>query len=115
MEQLRTIQPMNKKGILGLDTVKEVMLALLVLAVIAIAVSLALVSLRDSNIFDAGSQEEIDTNNTIANITAGTTAFFANTGTFFSILVVVVIIALIAIVIMVVSRFGGTGGRESGL
>ena len=37
----------NKKGILGLDTVKIVMLSLLVLTVIGIAITLSLISLRD--------------------------------------------------------------------
>jgi hypothetical protein len=47
---------MDKKGQLGLDTVKSVMISFLVLAVISIAIVLALVSLRDSNIFTSGSQ-----------------------------------------------------------
>ena len=44
----------SKKGVLGLNTVKEVMIAFLVLGVIAVAIILALVSLRDSNIFVTG-------------------------------------------------------------
>jgi len=101
----------DKKAILGLDTTKAVMLALLVLAVIYIAVSLALVSLRDAGIFTEGSEEEADINNTIRNIASAGTSFFKNAGTFMSILVVVVIISIIAIVIAVVSDFGGTRGR----
>ena len=103
----------NKKGQLGLGTVREVMIQYLVLAVIAIAIVLALVSLRDSNIFTAASQEEQDVNDTILNITRGITDFFSDTGTIFSILIVVVIILAIAIIIAVVSRFGGGGGRTT--
>ena len=105
----------NKKGQLGLNVVKSVMLALLTLAVIYIAVVLALVSLRDSNIFTAGSPEEVDVNNTILNITQGGADFFDDVPTIFAILVVVVIILAIGIIISVVSRFGGTGGAQAGL
>jgi len=101
---------MDKKGQLGLDTVKSVMISFLVLAVISIAIVLALVSLRDSNIFTAGSPEATDVNDTITNVTSGVTNFFNDTGTIFSILIVVVIILAISIIIGVVSRFGG-GGR----
>jgi len=105
---------MDKKGQLGLDTVKSVMISFLVLAVIAIAVVLALVSLRDSNIFTAGSQESTDVNDTILNVTSGITNFFDDTGTIFAILIVVVIILAISIIIGVVSRFGG-GSNSGGL
>ena len=107
---IKPLKMNNKRGQLGLDTVKSVMISFLVLAVISIAVVLALVSLRDSNIFTAGSPEEADVNDTIANVTSGVTDFFNDTGTIFSILIVVVIILAISIIIGVVSRFGG-GGR----
>jgi len=101
----------HKKGVLGLDTVKAVMITFLVLAVIGVAVTLALVSLRDSNIFTSGSLEYNQTEQVVANITDAQTSFFTNTGTIYAILVVVVIILAIAIVIAVVSRFGkGSGG-----
>tara|TARA_R110000751_G_scaffold294774_1_gene402824 strand:- start:332 stop:676 length:345 start_codon:yes stop_codon:yes gene_type:complete len=101
---------MDKKGQLGLDTVKSVMISFLVLAVISIAVVLALVSLRDSNIFSGDPTTEAAVNDTIANVTSGVTDFFNDTGTIFSILIVVVIILAISIIIGVVSRFSG-GGR----
>jgi len=104
---------MDKRGQLGLDTVKSVMISFLVLAVISIAVVLALVSLRDSNIFTAGSPEAVDVNDTITNVTSGITGFFDDTGTIFAILIVVVIILAISIIIGVVSRFGG--GARGGL
>ena len=102
----------NKKGILGLDTVKAVILALLTLAVIAIAVLLALVSLQNANIFTAGTAAATQTNNTILNISLGMSQFFAQVPTFFVLLGVVVLILIISIVIVAVSRFGG-GERES--
>ena len=109
MEQ-RLLRPMNKKGVLGLETVKAVMITFLVLAVIGVAVTLALVSLRDSSIFTSGTQEYNDTSSIVGNITSAQTSFFSNTGTIFAILVVVVIILAIAIIIAVVSGFGGAGG-----
>lgn len=106
---------MKKKGVLGLDTVKVVLISLLVLAVIAIAVFLALVSLRDAGIFVTGSQEKNDTNAIISNITSGATNFFKNVPTFFTLLGVVVLILIIAIVIVAVTRFTGGGGRAESL
>ncbi len=111
---IKPLRKLNKKGQLGLDTVRSVMIGFLILAVIAISVVLALVSLRDSNIFTAGSQEAIDVNDTILNVTSGITDFFDDTGTIFSILIVVVIILAISIIIGVVSRFAG-GSRSGGL
>ena len=105
----KKIMPKNKRGQIGLDLVKNVIVAFLILSVIGIATFLALVSLRDAGIFTANTVEERNTNDTILNITSAVTDFFSNTGTIFSILVVVVIILAIAIVIGVVTRFGGAG------
>ena len=104
---LEKIKMKNKRGQLGLETVKSVMITFLVIAVIGVSVVLALVSLRDANIFTSGSTEYNQTNNVISNVTSATTGFFSNTGTIFAILVVVVIILAISIIIAVVSRFGG--------
>ena len=110
--KLRTIRK-DKRGVLGLDTIKAVMIAFLTLAVIGVAVTLALVSLRDSSIFTTNSQEYNDTVHIVNNITGAQTKFFENTSTIFAILVVVVIILAISIVIAVVSRFGGGATRTS--
>lgn len=59
--KLRKLKVMNKKGALGLETAKQVMVWFLILAVLAVAIILALVSLRDSGIFTSGSQEDNDT------------------------------------------------------
>ena len=103
----------DKKGVLGLDVVKSVMILLLIIAVIGVSIILALVSLRDAGIFDSGTTEQNQTTAIVNNISIATSDFFSNTGTIFSILVVVVIILAIAIIIGVVSRFGG--GRTAGL
>ena len=87
------------------------MVAFLILAVVFVAIILALVSLRDSSIFEAGSQELNDTTNIVNNITDAGVDFFSNTGTIFAILVVVVIILAITIIILAVQRFGGKGGQ----
>jgi len=109
------LKPLKKKGQIGLGTAKDVMVAFLILAVLGIAIILALVSLNDSGIFTAGSQEANDTDNIVNNITSAlTNDFFDQTGTIFAILIVVVIIAAIAIIIAVVTRFGG-GRTTTGL
>ena len=103
----------QKKGQLGLDVAKNVMVWFLVLAVLAIAIVLALVSLRDSGIFATGSNEANDTSAIVSNITSAlTNDFFDQTGTIFAILIVVVIILAISIIIGVVTRFGTTGGTK---
>jgi len=104
------------KGILGLDVARSVIIFLLILAVTAIAVFLALVSLQDSNIFTDGTQAANDTDAIIGNITSGTTAFFSYVPTWMVLLAVVVLIAIVAIIIVAVSRFeGASGGRSVGL
>lgn len=108
------LQPLmkSKKGVLGLDTVKSVMIALLTLGVITIAVVLALVTLRDAGIFTAGSSEKNMTSDVLNNITTGATSFFKMVPTIFVLLGVVVLILIISIVIASVSRFSG-GSDES--
>lgn len=105
----------EKRGILGMDTVKAVLITLLVLSVIAIAVFLALVSLRDSNILVSGTTERNATNDLISNVTKGVTNFAQQIPTFFTLLAVVVLILIIAIVIIAVTRFQGGGGRAESL
>ncbi len=105
----------NKSGVLGLDTVKAVMISFLVLAVIGIAVLLALVSLQDANIFTANSSAANNTNYIVGNVSSGLTTFFASTDTVFSILIVVVIILAISIIIWAVGRFGATSQTATNL
>jgi len=112
---MKSILMKNKKGVLGLDVVKALFLMLVVLVVLGVAGILATVSLRDSGIFGAGTLEKNQTTAIVNNYSAGIASFFGNTSTIISILVVVVIIAAIGIVIAIISRFGGTGGRSTGL
>ena len=114
--ELKPLMPKTKQGVLGLDTAKAVMVWFLVLAVLAIAIILALVSLRDSGIFTTGSQEDNDTKSIVGNITGAlTNDFFDQTGTIFAIIIVVVIIMAISIIIAVVTRFTAGGGGRGGL
>lgn len=103
---MQKLSKINKRGQVGLDVVKKVMLSFLVLAVLGIAVLLALSSLDDAGIFTSGSTADTQSGNIIGNVSTSLGDFFGNTGTIFSILVVVVIILAIAIIIAVVSRFG---------
>lgn len=113
--KLKKIMPMkiNKKGVLGLDTARDVMIFLLTLAVVAIAVFLALVSLQDSNLFATGSQAANDTDLIIGNITTGTTDFFSNIPTVFTILGAVVIILAVTLILFAVNRFSQGSGAGS--
>lgn len=98
---------MNKKGQVGLDTAKAVMLGLLTMVVIAFAIIIALASLNSSNVTTAGSLERNQTTNIFNNVSTGISGFFSNTGTWFSLLAVTIIILIITIVIFAVQRFGG--------
>ena len=101
---------LNKKGVLGLDTAKMFVLAILTLGVIAFAVLVALDALAGTT-----GLGEVAANGTISimgNISGGLVEFFTNAGTWFALLAIVIIILVIAVVIVAVNRFGG--GRGSG-
>ena len=109
------IKSLSKKGVLGIETTKAIVISLLTLGVLVIATILAITTLRDSGIFTTGSLEQNYTNQISGNISYGATNFFKNVPTFFTLLAVVVLILIIAIVIVAVSRFGGGGGRAESL
>lgn len=109
------LRPLKKKGQIGLDTVRNVMVSLFILLVIGIAFVLGAVTLRDANLFVAGTPEAQSINDSIRNVTTAFTGFFDDADTIFNILVAVVIILAIGIAIFVVSRFGGAGGSRGGL
>lgn len=113
MKTLKQWRKMNRKGVLGLDTVTAVIVTLLILAVTAIAVFLALTSLQDANLFTAGSQAANDTDQLINNITSGTTDFFANIPTVMAILGAVIIILAVVLIIIAVGRI--RGGAQASL
>lgn len=104
---------LQKKGVLGLDTARDVMIFLLSLAVVAIACFLALVSLQNSNLFTAGTSAANNTNFIINNITTGATAFFTNIPTVFTILGAVVIILAVSLILVAVGRFGASASGGS--
>lgn len=104
---------LQKKGVLGLDTARDVMIFLLSLAVVAIACFLALVSLQNSNLFTTGSAAANNTNFIINNITSGTTNFFTNIPTVFTILGAVVIILAVSLILVAVGRFGASANGGS--
>lgn len=109
----RKYERMNRKGVLGMDTVRDVIVFLLTLAVITIAVILALVSLRDSSIFAAGSLEQNQTNFIVSNITGGAVSFFNSIPTVFVILAAVVIVLSVTLIIFAVNRFAQGSGSGS--
>jgi len=94
----------SRKGVLGMEDVKSTMLFLLVLAVVAIALFLALTNLQSAGLFTTGSQAANDTDSVINNITSGTTNFFKNVPTVFTILGAVVIITAVILILIAVSR-----------
>lgn len=96
----------QKKGMLGLDTAKDFIVAILTIAVIAFAVIVALSSLKDSNAIKQTVPEYNQTQAILSNVSAGTASFFSNAGTWFSLLSVVIIILIIGVVIWAVNRFG---------
>ena len=105
---LQKILKLHKKGVLGLDTAKLFMLAILTLGVIAFAMIVALDALANNS--GLTGQAQIDTQNVLNNISGGVVDFFGNAGTWFALLAIVIIILVIAVVIVAVNRFGGSGG-----
>ena len=101
---------MNKRGVLGLDTAKDFILAILILSIVAFAVVIALNALNDSNAAPAGSTAANVTTSIFQNTTTGVETLFASANTWFALLAVVIIILVIAVVILAVSRFSGRGG-----
>ena len=98
---MKKILSKDKKGILGLNTVKGFMIGILGLAVIAVAVLITLSAIGDTSLATTET-DEIE-----ANISNGIVDFFANAPTFFVLLGVVVIILIISIVVIAVNNFGG--------
>lgn len=98
----------SKKGQVGLDTAKAVILALMVLGILAFALIVAMGTLNDTNVLTDSSIADNATTDVLNNITTGVSTFFGNATTWFILLGVVVIILIIVIVVVVVQRFGGS-------
>lgn len=101
------LRKLDKKGVIGFEVAKQVILSLLILAVMVIAVFLSLQTLQNAGIFTAGSQSENDTSLIIGNITSGVVKFFGYIPTVFTVLAIVCIILAIALILFAVNRFGG--------
>ena len=97
----------EKKGILGLNTVKAFIVVMLSLAIIAVVTLVVLGAIQNANIATPASIAANGTAGIIANVSNGISSFFGNATTFFSLLGVVVIILIISLVVVVVNRFGG--------
>src|SRR3990167_9687874 len=108
------LRSLAKKSILGLNTVKAFIIVLLSLAIIGIVTLVVLGAIQNANINPAGSTNANATATIVGNVSTGITAFFANAGTYFSLLGVVVIILIISLVVVVVNRFGGEGQATTG-
>lgn len=97
----------DKRGVLGLDTAKDFFIAILILAVIGFTVVIALSALNNSGVLTEGSLEANQSQAILLNTTGGVSTFFADAGTWFTLLSIVIIILIIAVVILAVGRFGG--------
>ncbi len=106
IKKLISLTKKNKKGVVGLDTSKAVILALMTLGIIGFVIVIALNELNSTSVSTA------QTTGIVNNITGGVETFFGNAETWFSLLAVVVIILIVSIVIFAVNRFGdaGSGG-----
>jgi len=101
------LKTMYRKGQVGLDVAKAFMLGILTLGVIAFAIIIAINSLNSSTVSTNA------TTGILNNISSGTSSFFANAGTWFSLLAVVIILLIIAIVLIAVNKF--SGGNSQGM
>jgi uncharacterized membrane protein len=101
---------MSKKGVVGLDVARSVILMLLGIGVLAFIVIIVMANLSASNVVPAGSLGANQSTAIFANISGGVSTFFGNTGVWFNLLGVVVIVAIAALVLYFVGAFGGKKG-----
>ena len=107
------LRSLNRKSILGLNTVKAFIVVLLSLAIIGIVTLVVLSAIQNANIVTSGSTVDNQTKAITNNVSGGISTFFGNAGTFFALLGVVVIILIISLVVVVVNRFGGSTMEQS--
>ena len=105
---IRKILRKDKKGVLGLDTAKLFVLAILSLVIISVVTLIVLDSLQDASTIVEGSEIINNTSEALAD-------FFEDVGTWFTLIGVVIIILIIAVVIVVINRFGTEGGGGAGV
>lgn len=111
--KLKSLMKKDKKGVLGLDTAKLFVLAILALVIISVVTLIILDSLEGTA--TTGSSADTYSSNIINNTSLALSDFFANAGTWFTLIGVVIIILIIAVVIVVVNRFGTSAGGASGV
>ena len=109
-EKSALIAPMNKKGVLGLNTAKAFIILILTISVVAFATLIAIDALDNSKAATTGSIADNVTTSVFNNVSQGIDTLFGNTNTWFSLLAVTIIILIVAVVIVAVSRFGAVGG-----
>ncbi|MFB6246869.1 MAG: hypothetical protein ABEI74_04750 [Candidatus Pacearchaeota archaeon] len=99
----------SSSGVMGLDVAKSFLVVLMSLVIIGVTTLIVLNSLGDTSVV----KNDNGTKDVINNATSGVSSFFANTGTWLSLLGVVILILIISAVIFVVNRFGSSGGKNS--
>jgi len=108
--KLKNLIPRNKRGVGGLDVATKVFGALLTLGVLAFVFIIIFGNLQSSTGFDTGSINYNRTQDIASNLTAGTSSFFANAGTWLTLLSVVIIISIVALVLAKVRGGSAAGG-----
>ena len=108
--KLKNILKKDKTAILGLDTAKLFVLAILALVIVSVVTLIVLDSLQDT--VTGTTKLRNDTQSIINNTSAGLADFFSEVGTWFTLIGVVIIIMIIAVVIVVINRFGGGDGAS---
>ncbi len=106
--ELKKILKKDKKAVLGLDVAKLFVLAILALVIISVVTLIILDSLTDTT--DLVEESEI-----VNNTSEALADFFADAGTWFTLIGVVIIILIISVVIRVVNGFGTSGGGAGGV
>lgn len=96
----------------GLNMATKFFVAILSLGVLGFALIIVLGNLSGSSGFAASTMNYNYTQAVLSNLTSGTSGFFSNAGTWFTLLSVVIIIAIVAVVIFVVRGASKGGGSD---
>ena len=96
----------SKKGAGGLEFAQTFMIALLSIAIVGVLTILVLTQLGQTSVISTN----VNANNTIQNVSNAIPTFFANAGTWLTLLSIVIIVLVVVIVIRVFQPGGqGTG------
>jgi preprotein translocase subunit SecG len=102
----------DKRGVVGLNTGKKFLLAIMVMAILGFVAIIVLQELDSANPAAAGSLAANQSTNIIQNVTGGVDTFFSNAITWFSLLAIVI---LILIVVIVMKSVSGVDRNKGGL